>query len=52
MPNTLYPPIEPFNEDKLTVSELHTLHYEQAGNPDGQAALFLHGGPGLGILPA
>ena len=51
MQNSLYPSIVPFNEDKLQVSELHTLHYEQVGNPNGQTALFLHGGPGLGILP-
>lgn len=52
MNNNLFPAIEPFAQGKLAVSELHTIHYEQAGNPKGQAALFLHGGPGLGILPA
>jgi proline iminopeptidase len=48
---TLYPPIEPFNEGMLPVSEIHTLHYEQAGNPEGQPVVFLHGGPGGGIIP-
>lgn len=51
MENTLYPAISPYHEGQLKVSELHTLHYEQAGNPSGQPTLFLHGGPGLGILP-
>lgn len=51
MANSLYPETEPFHQGVLQVSPLHNMHYEQAGNPKGQAALFLHGGPGLGILP-
>jgi len=47
----LYPSIKPYREAKLQVSPLHTLHYQEVGNPNGQAALFLHGGPGVGILP-
>ena len=47
----LYPPIEPYNQGKLKVSELHTIHYEESGNPDGQPVVFLHGGPGGGITP-
>jgi proline iminopeptidase len=47
----LYPEIEPYAVNKLKVSDLHTIVYEEAGNPDGQPALFLHGGPGVGILP-
>lgn len=47
----LYPPIEPFDDGFLEVSDIHTLHYEQAGNPKGKKALFLHGGPGGGIEP-
>lgn len=35
----------------LPVSEIHILHYEQAGNPEGQPVVFLHGGPGGGIIP-
>ena len=46
---TLYPPIEPYDHGMLGVSGLHTLYYEQCGNPDGRAALFLHGGPGFGL---
>lgn len=45
----LYPEIKPFNEGFLKVSDLHTLSYEECGNPNGKAVVFLHGGPGGGI---
>jgi proline iminopeptidase len=48
---SLYPPVEPYAVDRLEVSDLHTIVYEQVGNPDGRPALFLHGGPGVGISP-
>ena len=47
----LYPPIEPYSEGKLKVSELHTIHYEETGNRSGKPVVFLHGGPGGGISP-
>lgn len=47
----LYPPIAPYHTGTLTVSDLHTLYYEQVGNPTGKPAVFLHGGPGGGIDP-
>lgn len=47
----LYPPIEPYQRGMLSVSSLHTLHYEEAGNPAGRPVVFLHGGPGGGIVP-
>jgi proline iminopeptidase len=47
----LYPPIEPYHQGKLQVSELHTIHFEESGNPDGKPVIFLHGGPGGGITP-
>ncbi|MCK4578127.1 MAG: prolyl aminopeptidase [Candidatus Marinimicrobia bacterium] len=47
----LYPAIEPYNEEFLKVSDLHTIHYEECGNPEGQPVLFVHGGPGGGIEP-
>ncbi|RMF07841.1 MAG: prolyl aminopeptidase [Candidatus Neomarinimicrobiota bacterium] len=47
----LFPPIEPYREFFLPVSELHTIHVEEAGNPDGAPVVFLHGGPGGGIEP-
>lgn len=47
----LYPEIEPFDEGFLKVSALHTLYYEQSGNPAGKPVVFLHGGPGAGSSP-
>jgi proline iminopeptidase len=49
--NRLYPEIEPYDTSYLHVSELHDVYYELAGNPKGQPVIFLHGGPGVGILP-
>ncbi len=48
---TLYPEIEPFDDGMLQVSDLHTIHYERVGNPDGIPVIFLHGGPGGGLIP-
>ncbi|HEX8649691.1 MAG TPA: prolyl aminopeptidase [Pyrinomonadaceae bacterium] len=48
---TLYDPIEPFDRGRLPVSSIHTLYYEQCGNPEGQPVVFLHGGPGGGLVP-
>ena len=47
----LYPEIEPYNEFKLNVSDIHTIHVEESGNPNGKPVIFLHGGPGGGIEP-
>ncbi len=47
----LYPEIEPYRSGELQVSDLHTIVYEEVGNPGGRPALFLHGGPGVGISP-
>jgi proline iminopeptidase len=47
----LYPPIAPYQTGTLPVSPLHTLYFEQAGNPNGKPVIFLHGGPGGGIDP-
>ena len=44
----LYPEIEPYEIGQLKVSELHTLYFEQSGNPNGKPVVFLHGGPGGG----
>jgi proline iminopeptidase len=48
---TLYPPVEPYDTGTLRVSPVHTLYYEQCGNPEGQPVVFLHGGPGGGVVP-
>ncbi len=50
-PTSLYSAIEPYNVSELAVSDLHTIVYEEVGNPNGRPALFLHGGPGVGISP-
>jgi proline iminopeptidase len=47
----LYPAIAPYDSGMLPVSDLHTLYYEQAGNPQGKPIVVLHGGPGGGIEP-
>jgi len=47
----LYPPIEPFRSTMLPVSPLHTIYFEQSGNPQGKPVLFIHGGPGGGTNP-
>jgi len=47
---TLFPPIEPYRTGRLRVSDLHEIHYEEIGNPKGLPAVFLHGGPGAGII--
>ena len=46
---TLFPEIEPFQSGFLGVSDIHTLYYEQVGNPYGVPVLFVHGGPGAGF---
>ncbi len=48
---SLYPPIQPYQSGTLAVSELHTVYFEQVGNPNGKPVVFLHGGPGSGIDP-
>jgi proline iminopeptidase len=47
---TLYPEIEPFATGRLKVSPVHELYYEEVGNPRGKPVVFLHGGPGGGIV--
>ena len=47
----LYPPIEPYHTDRLRVSSVHELYFEESGNPAGKPVVFLHGGPGGGSDP-
>lgn len=47
----LYPPIEPNHQGWLVTGGQHRLYWEESGNPDGPAVLFLHGGPGAGTSP-
>lgn len=48
---TLYPPIEPYRSGMLEVGDGHIMYFEECGNPRGQPALLLHGGPGGGCNP-
>ncbi|HEX4473649.1 MAG TPA: prolyl aminopeptidase [Polyangiaceae bacterium] len=48
---TFYPPVEPYLTGQLRVSDVHTLYFEQSGNPNGKPVVFLHGGPGGGTDP-
>lgn len=48
-----FPPIEnPRRSGMLAVDELHTLYWEESGNPDGVPVVYLHGGPGEGAPPS
>jgi proline iminopeptidase len=46
-----YEPIEPYAFGTLPVSNIHTVYYEEVGNPEGIPVVFLHGGPGVGAQP-
>ncbi len=48
---TLYPEIEPYERGMLSVSNVHSIYYEQSGNPRGKPVVFVHGGPGGGTDP-
>ena len=47
----LYPELEPFSSGMLPVDDIHTLYWEESGNPQGIPVLFIHGGPGAGTSP-
>jgi proline iminopeptidase len=47
----LFPAIEPYATGLLDVGDGHRLYWESCGNPAGQPALALHGGPGSGCTP-
>jgi len=44
----LYPSVEPHASGFLDVGDGHSLYWEECGNADGPAVVFLHGGPGAG----
>jgi proline iminopeptidase len=50
-PSSLFPPIFPNHQGMLAVDDLHTIYWEEVGNPDGVPVVFLHGGPGAGLSP-
>lgn len=47
----LFPPIEPYVSGFLKVDDIHTLYWEESGNPNGIPIVFVHGGPGAGCTP-
>jgi proline iminopeptidase len=47
----LFPPLEPYATGMLRVDDIHTLYWEECGNPEGLPVVFLHGGPGAGATP-
>jgi len=46
-----YPAIEPYDSGMLSVGHGNEVYWEVCGNPAGKPAVFLHGGPGGGLLP-
>jgi len=42
----VYPDSGPRRTFRLRVSDLHELHIEESGNPEGRPVVMLHGGPG------
>jgi proline iminopeptidase len=51
MPPSLFPPILPTRSGMLAVDAVHTIYWEEVGNPNGIPVIFLHGGPGAGLSP-
>jgi proline iminopeptidase len=49
--NQLHPAIEPYDHGMLDVGDGNRVYWEVCGNPDGKAALVVHGGPGSGGQP-
>jgi proline iminopeptidase len=47
----LYPALVPHRTGRLALDPVHTMYWEECGNPRGTPAVFLHGGPGGGIAP-
>lgn len=47
----LYPQIEPYEHGMLDVDDGQLVYWETCGNPQGEPALVLHGGPGSGCSP-
>ena len=47
----LYAPLEPYRAGRLALDRIHTMYWEESGNPHGVPVVFLHGGPGAGSAP-
>src|SRR5262249_38454035 len=49
---SLYPAIEPYRQERLSVGGGHEIYFEECGNPAGKPVLIVHGGPGGGCNAA
>jgi len=47
----LYPSLSPNRSGRLALDAVHTMYWEECGNPRGVPVVFLHGGPGGGSSP-
>src|SRR5437899_7677217 len=47
----LFPEIEPRASGMLRLDPVHSMYWEESGDPGGIPAVFLHGGPGAGSTP-
>ena len=47
----LFPEIQPYHQNWLQVDPIHRIYFEECGNKEGPAVIFLHGGPGSGCNP-
>ena len=45
-----YEPAEAHDSGVLDVGGGHHIYWEAAGNPDGKPAVWVHGGPGGGLV--
>lgn len=48
----LYSPLEPYRQGRIATGDGHDVYFEECGNPHGEPALIVHGGPGGGSNPA
>ena len=47
----LYPALAANRSGMLALDPIHTMYWEESGNPNGLPVVFLHGGPGSGASP-
>ena len=47
----LFPEIGPRASGLIRLDPVHSMYWEESGNPDGIPVVFLHGGPGAGSTP-
>lgn len=45
---TIFDEILPYNCGYLKVDDIHSIYFEESGNKNGAAVVFVHGGPGCG----